>query len=656
MGFEYSDGRRAEEAITALLRRAPRVGAGDRIAEAEARQSWPVRYHLAAERANLLRHLDFDGLDVLELGAGMGGVSRFLAESARHLTVVEGSSRRFAGLAERLRDLDNWSGWLGRIEEYDGAGQFDVVCLVGVLEYAETLVEVPGDFAGDAFDYLLHRARRCLRDDGVLLLAIENPLGLKYWSGAAEDHAGTLFDGIVGYGEGSVARTFARRELEQRFDRAGMTRFEEYLPFPDYKLPTAVIRPELAELDPDLAADLACFQPFADHQQRRSFLFPDYLALHHLAQAGYFADFANSFLLLAGPGGRRVVDRLVHPPGSVVEDRLAWHYSPRRRQMVETHFGRGEGGLWVEKSCPRGPDGGESPSPGIVTGGEGELRLGWADPGRHSVARGERLRIRLLRSLYFDRAIAFENDLLDFLRWALETYDAGDGRVAGEGIDALVRNAVCREGGYELFDLEWRVDEAFGPSWFVLRNVLALVTDLPFLGGVDGVGCLADLYHRLCARLSLTPDLASDRRLESLFQSVVSGRSAAEVSDDLGTILELRLAEHRMLPRDPQFLLHWRGLSEALGARDDAIRWLGGVRSHLEATLVSRDQAIAWLEKERAHESAKLHGHLGELHQQLTETRERLRIAERRSSPWSALGRRIALFFTGKRPSTSIDS
>src|SRR5262245_865115 len=109
MAIQYSDGAAIEARILELVRAEKDLGAA-RAVGIEHWTEWPVLYHLTPERANLVRHLDWKGLDVLELGAGMGAVSRFLAEESQTLTVVEGTQARYAVLRERLRDLKNWSG------------------------------------------------------------------------------------------------------------------------------------------------------------------------------------------------------------------------------------------------------------------------------------------------------------------------------------------------------------------------------------------------------------------------------------------------------------------------------------------------------------------------------------------------------------------
>ena len=63
------------------------------------------RFLHSPARANLLRHLDFAGREVLELGAAGGGLSRFLAAAAARLVVAETEPEQRQLLEERLRDL-----------------------------------------------------------------------------------------------------------------------------------------------------------------------------------------------------------------------------------------------------------------------------------------------------------------------------------------------------------------------------------------------------------------------------------------------------------------------------------------------------------------------------------------------------------------------
>jgi 2-polyprenyl-3-methyl-5-hydroxy-6-metoxy-1,4-benzoquinol methylase len=292
MEIEYSDGHAIEERILELIRQAPKRDSSESIAQSQYAQ-WPVRYHLCPERANLLRPFHFRGLDVLELGAGMGAVSRWIAEEARSLHVVEGTHARFKVLSERLKDLSNWSGEVGNFQDFETDRRFDAVCLIGVLEYSELFLRNTG---GSPHLWLLQRCRQFLKPGGILIVAIENALGLKYWNGAAEDHRATLFDGICGYPASATPRTFSRKELKQLLVEAGYGEVDVFYPFPDYKIPRTILSEGLFEKAPALAAELAAGLPSHDYLGLPLVkYFPDTLACENLARAGLLADFSHSF-------------------------------------------------------------------------------------------------------------------------------------------------------------------------------------------------------------------------------------------------------------------------------------------------------------------------------------------------------------------------
>ena len=85
-----------------------------------------------------------------------------------------------------------------------------MVTLIGVLEYAQ--VYVKGD---QPLQTLLSKAKAFLKEDGILIVAIENQLGLKYFCGAAEDHMGQAMYGINDAYGNNTPITFGKKELSE---------------------------------------------------------------------------------------------------------------------------------------------------------------------------------------------------------------------------------------------------------------------------------------------------------------------------------------------------------------------------------------------------------------------------------------------------------
>jgi SAM-dependent methyltransferase len=253
---------------------------------------WPTRAHLDPGRANVLRALDLPGnARVLEIGAGCGAITRYLGETCAIVDAVEPVIERAAIARSRTRDLPGVEVFVGDIGDVPDVPSYDLVFLVGVLEYI-------GDGSPDPAPYLafLRSAASRLAPGGSLVLAIENKLGVKYLAGSPEDHTNRIFDSIEGYPYPGAARTFSRAELTALLHEAGLAgRFRGV--FPDYKI-TRVVLGEFPESARSLLYRIPVF-PSPDWQSKRPRLADERSLWRQLVEAGLDADFPNSFLVVA---------------------------------------------------------------------------------------------------------------------------------------------------------------------------------------------------------------------------------------------------------------------------------------------------------------------------------------------------------------------
>ena len=180
-----------------------------------------------------------------EAGCGCGAISRFLGETFDSVISIEGSHPRARLARMRTRDLDHVAIINSPFEEIRFTTKFDMIFCIGVFEYASMFVE-----ASDPHERILRLFDDLLAPGGVLVLAIENKFGLKYFSSSAEDHTGVMFDGIEGYPRfEKKAKTFGHVELTELLKRHFGT-IDFYYPWPDYKIPSCVLtEPMLAQVD-----------------------------------------------------------------------------------------------------------------------------------------------------------------------------------------------------------------------------------------------------------------------------------------------------------------------------------------------------------------------------------------------------------------------
>lgn len=253
------------------------------------RKKWPILYHLSHVRENIIEWLPLTKNDkVLEIGAGCGAVTGALARKAAEVTCIELSEKRSLINANRHRDCDNIKILLGNFETIEPTleEKYDYITLIGVLEYAGLYISDEKPFVR-----FLQVISRHLKDDGKIIVAIENRMGLKYLAGCQEDHVGLYFEGIEGYTQTSSAKTFSKTELIHIVEDAGFKEYEFYYPYPDYKFPSVLYSDEWLPKVGELQNNSCSLDT------ERLLLFNETLAYNELIKSGDFPYFSNSFLV-----------------------------------------------------------------------------------------------------------------------------------------------------------------------------------------------------------------------------------------------------------------------------------------------------------------------------------------------------------------------
>ncbi|PIP31006.1 SAM-dependent methyltransferase [bacterium (Candidatus Howlettbacteria) CG23_combo_of_CG06-09_8_20_14_all_37_9] len=265
----------------------------EKIAKLLKNPSWPVYYHLADQRKNLLSWFEFNPQGaLLEVGSGCGALTELFCSKLKEIVAVELTNRRASITAARCKNFSNLTVYAGNIEDAKLSREFDYVTSVGVLEYAGKFIN-----SDNPFEDFLKMLKTFLKPKGTLILAIENKFGLKYWSGVSEDHTGKFFDSMEGYPNDKGIQTFGKQELTRLLKQAGFDDLEFYYPLPDYKLPSEIFSDEYPPtLDHNIRAGLL---PVRDHCRPRTYLFNERLVSDGIVINNSFDFFANSYLVFA---------------------------------------------------------------------------------------------------------------------------------------------------------------------------------------------------------------------------------------------------------------------------------------------------------------------------------------------------------------------
>ncbi len=283
----YSDTAELEQEMLAIAKQYPEDLSQDYIA---GDNRYTINNTFSSVRRNLLNWYHFrENASVFEIGAGMGALTGCLCDQCANVTAMEMSVKRAEVIRQRYASRTNLEVVCADIFTYETERRFDYVVIVGVLEYAAIF----GQEYENPFEEFLKRARNLLKENGIVLLAIENRFGLKYWCGASEDHLCQPFVGIDGYEKEHTPVTFSKAALQKLFSGTGFTKIHFFYVLADYKFPTVIYTD-------DYVPGASAIQKTAFQYVKGSRLIYNEKKLYEEIKDNHVMDFfANSFLVEA---------------------------------------------------------------------------------------------------------------------------------------------------------------------------------------------------------------------------------------------------------------------------------------------------------------------------------------------------------------------
>jgi SAM-dependent methyltransferase len=514
--LSYSDGDEIEEYISSIISTAKDVSTSSQEL-ASAIKDWPSEYHLSPVRHNLLRPFTFGSADIiLELGCGCGAMTRYLGETGARVIAVEGSRRRAAIAAERCRDLPNVSVYCDNLMEFVIEQRFDFVMLIGVLEYAPLYVGAANPIAA-----CLKQAGLFLKPVGILVIAIENQLGLKYFNGCDEDHLSTPYYGLQGLYRDVEPTTFGRTALEKKLTKAGLPHCLFYYPFPDYKLPQVIMSDAALTAPVFDAAALLSGMVSSNAGGEFHPNFHENLAWRPIIENSLLPHLANSFLILAAGDQESL--------GKFEANWLASVYTTTRISAfaTETRFTCSGNAILVEKRRLYA----DLSAPKIGLSGSNVVqRVNTASPYIAGHPYLLELQQRLGRGEGIAGVIEWAASWLDLL---LANTEEGVNGLAlpGEWVDAIPQNFISEASGkLWRIDDEWACDDPVPLSWMTIRGLVTALEISPISDGMRGLS-LRDMVTKIAASKGIhlaEPEFDSFLETESKLRSVVYDCSMEE--------------------------------------------------------------------------------------------------------------------------------
>ncbi|MDH3695229.1 MAG: class I SAM-dependent methyltransferase, partial [Gammaproteobacteria bacterium] len=415
---------------------------------------WPTEYHLSPMRVNLLRAFDMTSMNkVLELGAGCGTITRFLCESGLDVDAIEGSASRASLAQQRCRGLENVSVINNNFNDLRlPENHYDGIFSVGVMEYAKYFASGEGSHR-DTVKAILNNLFVSLNQTGCIVIAIENRLGLKYLFGAGEDHYGKAYTGIYDYRTDDSIRTYSKNEWLAIFSELEISSHSFLYPFPDYKVPSVILRDEYLRNNPHAATHFARVAS-RDYSNLLAHNHPEQIFWEGLQQENLVDSLSNSFLIVLARSDEAinnlVANDFVHCSGLARK--------PAYRTV--SYKPVGEKIVYKNKIHPE------------ITSPDEDVRL-LHRPKEEPFVVGETLADQWCKEILGGRSVKdFQKSLWSYYNYLLRCRD--DYKESGELIDLLAFNIiVLPDSSYQAIDHEWRwVDGEVEPEFVLFRALL----------------------------------------------------------------------------------------------------------------------------------------------------------------------------------------
>ncbi|WP_296857100.1 bifunctional 2-polyprenyl-6-hydroxyphenol methylase/3-demethylubiquinol 3-O-methyltransferase UbiG [uncultured Methanobrevibacter sp.] len=190
-------------------------------------------YFLSNLRHDLFNWYPFKkNADLLEIGSGYGQLTEFFSNKVKNVVAVENSESKAEIIKKRVT---NANVIVSDFDKLNLNKKFDYIILCNIFEYAKSFFESKEPYK-DYLNYL----KGFLKEDGVILIALSNRLGLKYFAGFKEEHTNEFFIGVDGYNNISHVETFSKPELLQIIEDSEFSNYKFFYPYPDHEFPKVI--------------------------------------------------------------------------------------------------------------------------------------------------------------------------------------------------------------------------------------------------------------------------------------------------------------------------------------------------------------------------------------------------------------------------------
>lgn len=141
------------------------------------------------------------------------------------------------------------------------------------------------------YDSLIKFAKSRLKENGKILIAMDNKFGIKYFSGAKSEHYDSPFNSIIGQ-DGMTSKMLSKVEIEKILKENDLNNYKFYYPLPDYKIPNVFFSDEYI---PNKNTSKLVYDAY--YLDGSKVVFNEVSAIKEITDKNEFKNFANSFFI-----------------------------------------------------------------------------------------------------------------------------------------------------------------------------------------------------------------------------------------------------------------------------------------------------------------------------------------------------------------------
>lgn len=238
-------------------------------------------------KKNILNWYPFkENATILQIGGSSKEITNYLCNICKKVTIIEFSKEKVNCIYSKEEEQKNLEIIVGNLENINLQEKFDYILMLGTLEYANIIMKNEKEPEYELINYCKDR----ISEDGTILIAVDNKIGVKYLAGGKSKHCEKVYDSIKNrFHNGKL---FSKRELEELIEKVGIKNKRYFYPLPNYEVPNLIISQEALVKSTDSKLNYNCI-----YEEGSLVVQDEIKLLKQFINNNEFEEYTNSYLV-----------------------------------------------------------------------------------------------------------------------------------------------------------------------------------------------------------------------------------------------------------------------------------------------------------------------------------------------------------------------